>query len=182
MIQHLTNALPAELDRRRLLRGVYLVLSCVALWFIAQRGGEWYARAVYDRQMSECARNLQLLANGFRRFHHDHPEVPVNAIRMWDLYPNYVPDKAIFRCPAAQVPRDMRREVKRPKSLYSSYVWCNMAPDWPYVHRRRGDAIPILVCASHSQARVSDHTANLVRLVGPVVRMKIVQGVDVVEW
>jgi len=172
---------PNPLRRGRfspLFRMVGFALASVALWSGAQAAGDYYARATYTRQMSECARQMDTLARAIRAYRKANPHVPWTQIQPEMLQGKWVRDAKLFRCPSVAMAADPVGE----RELQCTYVWCVGSRDWDYVHRRRGEKIPILACLSHTRTQVSDGTVNLVRISGPAVRIKQPLGISTDEY
>src|SRR5207302_291477 len=131
MSKHGVSAHAIQGKYRLLLKRMCLAIALASLWVAARQAGAWYAGRAYERDMNECAQRLRQLADGFRRFRHDHPGVPIERIQSRDLYPGYIAERAVLYCPTAERILSTRR-----LQSVSSYIWCNLHPDWTYVHRR----------------------------------------------
>jgi hypothetical protein len=171
--------------RSRMLVGTFLVLSSMGVWCAARFAGDRYGHALATRQLGECREHLDELASASRKFHDEHPEVAWTKIDLKALYPKYVADPRVFRCPAGTKEDDARQGYLRARSDYS---WVVHNPDWDYAHQRRGDEMPILACLRHldrTRLKLGDEWAApllLVRLKGPALITRLPVGIPSHEW
>jgi D-alanyl-D-alanine carboxypeptidase len=134
-----------------------LLVTGISLALLAC-GAPGTAAAMPDAPDFICTRHLMTISDALKEYNHDHEELPPH---LSDLYPQYLPDKALLFCPSDPSPGTGAFSGADDPQIRHSYLYQMSTNPNPFVpgltwrqskiplRARFGDAVPVVSCYHH---------------------------------